>query len=129
MPVHQLYVCTELEGKKFNIELFFTARPTVGELVEYAEAMFASEVAHHPLLKGRALSPVVTHRLVVFDKAIRMWTDLVTKAQLEDFTQVYLFQDQRQKMDTCQDLPYPLPTTMHERQPPVPYVVTGKYNK
>ncbi|KAJ9448755.1 calmodulin-like protein containing EF hand domain [Diplonema papillatum] len=129
VPRHQLNVCAELNGKKVNIELMFTARPSVREFIDAAEAFMNSELAIRSDLREGPAHHFKVHRISIFDKGLAMWLDLTTGSQLESFSQTYAFQWQGGPFLRCesvQDLPCPMPPTYHAAMPVRPVVVEGR---
>ena len=85
-----LLMCAELYGQKVNIELDFSRKPSVSEVIRRGEDVFAAEATamklpQHPVLDVRFL------RVQIFNDGIGTWCDLITKEQLKDFSQLHGF--------------------------------------
>ena len=100
-------------GSKVNLELTFSALPTVGELTRRVEEVFTAEM--HAIKPPGASCPaegIAVHRLQVYDDVVLKWVDLISSTQLHEYDQVYVFQPQTPwAVDTQQDLPAPRPPT------------------
>eukprot|EP00754_Rhynchopus_humris_P043672 Rhum_TRINITY_DN3429_c0_g1::Rhum_TRINITY_DN3429_c0_g1_i1::g.10787::m.10787 len=127
--MYQLYLCAEVSGQKLNLDLLFTARPEVDELVAYAEEAVNFEMTVVPALQPRPDEQprFRAYRLAVYDKALGAWLDLVSAAQLAPCTQLYAFQEQGRcgHVDRQHDLPVPRALTLHREMPMRPCVVRG----
>eukprot|EP01060_Flectonema_neradi_P037548 TRINITY_DN7594_c1_g1_i2.p1 TRINITY_DN7594_c1_g1~~TRINITY_DN7594_c1_g1_i2.p1 ORF type:complete len:830 (+),score=147.68 TRINITY_DN7594_c1_g1_i2:212-2701(+) len=85
-----LLMCAEIYGQKVNIELDFTRKPSVSELIRRAEEVFSAEAAatklpQHPVMDIRFV------RVQIFNDNIGTWCDLITKEQMKDFSQLHGF--------------------------------------
>ena len=109
-----LLVCANMFGSKVNLELTFSALPTVGELTCRVEEVFTAEM--HAVKPPGASCPaegIAVRRLQVYDDGQMKWVGLSTSTQLHKNDQVYAFQPQTSwpTTDTQQDLPAPRPPT------------------
>eukprot|EP01059_Diplonema_ambulator_P036143 TRINITY_DN8892_c0_g1_i2.p1 TRINITY_DN8892_c0_g1~~TRINITY_DN8892_c0_g1_i2.p1 ORF type:complete len:125 (+),score=5.10 TRINITY_DN8892_c0_g1_i2:31-405(+) len=123
--MHQLYVCTELNKRKLNLEILFTAKPSIRELIDaIEEAVRYEQSIHEELREGGGFA---AHRLVVWDKPLQDWLDLYNHHQLDSFTQIYAFQEQAVcgRAESPGDLPMPRPITFGLHMPKRPKVVVG----
>ena len=106
-----LLVCADMFGSKVNLELTFTALPTIGELTRKVEEVFTNEM--HALRPQGAECPpegIRVSRLQVYDDVLLKWVDLISSTQMHEYDQIYVFQPQTPwAIDTQQDLPAPRP--------------------
>ena len=120
--MYQIYACAEIGAAKVNLELLFTGRPQLPELLAYVDEVFCFEVSVVPELQaGLAHARFRASRVCVWDKALKSWQDLISASQLYPFVQVYIFQEQgRRHIDTAHDLPVPRQLTLHRPMPQRP---------
>ena len=128
-----LLCCADMFGSKVNLELAFSAVPTIGELTRKIEEVFTAEM-HALRPSGAQLPPdgIRVSRLQVYDDVLLKWMDLISSTQLHEYDQVYVFQPQTPwQVDTQQDLPAPRPPTVGMNvsavhQPP-PFEQSARY--
>jgi hypothetical protein len=111
--MYTLLVCADLYGEKVNLELTFSAMPTMGELTRKITETYNSEAqAKRP--QGYPAIDFQIARLQIYDDVLLKWTDLVTCTQLHEYDQLYAFQPQSPwHIDVQKDLPPPRPPTIH----------------
>ena len=88
-------VAADIFGQKTNFELQFSARPTIQELVRATEAAYTNEIE---LRRPDHIPPHSFHvaKMKFYDEERNKWSDLVSEAQLTDYTQTYAFQPENQ---------------------------------
>ena len=110
--MYTLLCCADLYGEKMNLELTFSAMPTMGELQRKVNEVYNGEAQ----LKRPQGYPTVDFqiaRLQIYDDVLLKWTDLVTCTQLHEYDQLYAFQPQSPwHIDVQKDLPPPRPPTV-----------------
>lgn len=110
--MYTLLCCADLYGEKVNLELTFSAMPTMGELQRKVTEVFNAESQ----LKRPQGYPTVDFqiaRLQIYDDVLLKWTDLVTCTQLHEYDQLYAFAPQSPwHIDVQKDLPPPRPPTV-----------------
>eukprot|EP01061_Rhynchopus_euleeides_P020450 TRINITY_DN3325_c0_g1_i2.p1 TRINITY_DN3325_c0_g1~~TRINITY_DN3325_c0_g1_i2.p1 ORF type:complete len:335 (+),score=133.71 TRINITY_DN3325_c0_g1_i2:57-1061(+) len=104
----------DLWGVKVNYELPFQHPPTQAELQAKIDQVFMQEhglrrPADVPLSQG-----FVIERMQTFDERAQQWVDLLTPAQLSDYSQVYLFQKENEYHREVQSkIPPPVAAPAH----------------
>eukprot|EP01059_Diplonema_ambulator_P010786 TRINITY_DN2081_c0_g3_i1.p1 TRINITY_DN2081_c0_g3~~TRINITY_DN2081_c0_g3_i1.p1 ORF type:complete len:186 (+),score=37.87 TRINITY_DN2081_c0_g3_i1:47-604(+) len=100
----------DLWGTKVNYELVFPSFPTSMELQQKVEDVFAPE---HAARRPSDVPPTQSFdidRMQTFDEKAQQWVDLLTPAQLQDFSQVYIFQRENEYHREVQSkIPPPVP--------------------
>ncbi|KAJ9466445.1 calmodulin-like protein containing EF hand domain [Diplonema papillatum] len=89
--VFTILTAADLHGTKLNYELDFGAPPSLPELRDRIESVFGAEAAARRPADVPNL-PFVAHRMQTFDDRVELWVDLVNAHQLQDYSQVYVFQ-------------------------------------
>ena len=109
--MYTLLVCADLFGEKINLEITFSAMPTIGELQrKIIECYTMESQAKRP--PGYPNIEFSIARLQIYDDVLLKWTDLVTCTQLHEYDQLYAFQPQSPwHIDVQKDLPPPRPPT------------------
>ena len=98
-----LHICAEVNGEKKNIEVEFERRPeSVGRIADEAEAIFRSECSLVNV-DPRAFS---VDFIVVYEDATRRWKPLESVDQLQDYSQLYLFQTNG-SVESVREIPPP----------------------
>lgn len=89
--VFTVLAAADLYGTKLNYELDFPATPSMEELRQRINAIFGAEAGlRRPA--GVPPEPFSAHRMQTFDDNVELWVDLVSMGQLQDYSQVYVFQ-------------------------------------
>eukprot|EP01059_Diplonema_ambulator_P000775 TRINITY_DN10625_c0_g1_i3.p1 TRINITY_DN10625_c0_g1~~TRINITY_DN10625_c0_g1_i3.p1 ORF type:complete len:369 (+),score=125.93 TRINITY_DN10625_c0_g1_i3:45-1109(+) len=108
-----LLVCSDMFGSKVNLEITFSALPTIGELTRRIEDVCTQEM--YCIRPTGAMVPpdgIKVSRLQIYDDIQLKWVDLISSQQLHEYDQIYVFQAQTPwQIDTQQDLPAPRPPT------------------
>ena len=113
VEMYTLLVCADLYGEKMNLELTFSAMPTMGELQRKITEVYNAE-AQVKRPQGYPAIDFQIARLQIYDDVLLKWTDLVTCTQLHEYDQLYAFQPQSPwHIDVQKDLPPPRPPTVH----------------
>jgi hypothetical protein len=107
--MYTLLACADLYGEKMNLEITFSAMPTIGELHRKIVEVFSAEAAScRP--QGYPAIDFQIARLQIYDDVLLKWADLVTGTQLHEYDQMYVFQPQSPwHIDVQKDLPPPRP--------------------
>ena len=93
--VFTILTAADLFGNKVNYELDFPMLPTMNELRDRVEGIFGGE-ANLRRPAGVPASPFAAHRMQTFDDRVELWVDLINENQLQDYSQVYVFQRETQ---------------------------------
>eukprot|EP00755_Sulcionema_specki_P021631 Sspe_Gene.74609::Locus_46559_Transcript_1_1_Confidence_1.000_Length_745::g.74609::m.74609 len=104
-----ILVAADLWGVKVNYEIPFPSPPTASELQAKVENVFAPE---HALRRPTEIppQPFTIERMQTFDERAQQWVDLISAAQLQDFSQVYVFQKETDYHREVQSkIPPPVP--------------------
>ena len=87
--VFTLLIAADVHGNKTNYEVEFGVQPTIPDLHRRVEQIFGPEHS----LKAPAGSPTFAiDRIQIFDERLELWVDLLSSTQLQDFSQIYVFQ-------------------------------------
>eukprot|EP00756_Hemistasia_phaeocysticola_P047369 Hpha_TRINITY_DN2145_c0_g1::TRINITY_DN2145_c0_g1_i1::g.42196::m.42196 len=89
--VFTLLVAADIHGNKINYEIDFTEVPQIASLRARAESIFGPEAAQRRP-PGAPATPFQAYRMQTFDDSVELWVDLVSASQLQDYSQVYVFQ-------------------------------------
>eukprot|EP01060_Flectonema_neradi_P013771 TRINITY_DN2049_c1_g1_i1.p1 TRINITY_DN2049_c1_g1~~TRINITY_DN2049_c1_g1_i1.p1 ORF type:complete len:638 (+),score=172.27 TRINITY_DN2049_c1_g1_i1:68-1915(+) len=118
--VFTILAAADLFGNKVNYELDFPHLPTMIELREKVEAIFGSD-ANLRRPAGVPASPFAAHRMQTFDDRVELWVDLINENQLQDYSQVYVFQRETQWHKEVQSkIPPPIKAPAAPLPVPVP---------
>jgi len=84
-----LHMCADIAGDKRNVEVTFDRKPETAQSVsDEAENVFRNEC----LLKGVDPRTFCVDFIVFYEDASRRWKPLENTQQLQDYTQLYVFQ-------------------------------------
>eukprot|EP00756_Hemistasia_phaeocysticola_P023601 Hpha_TRINITY_DN15902_c0_g5::TRINITY_DN15902_c0_g5_i1::g.71136::m.71136 len=89
--VFTLLVAADIYGTKINYEIDFTELPQIASLRARVESIFGTEAAQRRPA-GAPPNPFQAYRMQTFDDNVELWVDLVSASQLQDYSQVYIFQ-------------------------------------
>eukprot|EP01064_Diplonema_japonicum_P034753 TRINITY_DN731_c0_g1_i4.p1 TRINITY_DN731_c0_g1~~TRINITY_DN731_c0_g1_i4.p1 ORF type:complete len:616 (+),score=221.15 TRINITY_DN731_c0_g1_i4:76-1923(+) len=88
--VFTLLIAADIHGTKTNYEVEFLAQPTIPDLHRKVEQVFGSDfTARAP---AGCPSTFAIDRMQIFDERVELWVDLLSSTQLQDFSQIYVFQ-------------------------------------
>eukprot|EP01064_Diplonema_japonicum_P018785 TRINITY_DN27479_c0_g1_i1.p1 TRINITY_DN27479_c0_g1~~TRINITY_DN27479_c0_g1_i1.p1 ORF type:complete len:664 (+),score=189.47 TRINITY_DN27479_c0_g1_i1:43-2034(+) len=109
MPI-TILCAADLWGSKVNYELQFPTMPTSADLQQKVENVFAPEHAARRPADVPPTQGFDIDRMQTFDERAQQWVDLLTPAQLQDYSQVYLFQKENEFHKEVQSkIPPPVP--------------------
>ena len=101
----------DLWGTKVNYELPFPHPPSHAELQAKIEHIFVPEHGVRRPASVPTSQGFVVERMQTFDERAQQWVDLLTPAQLSDYSQIYLFQKENEHHREVQSkIPPPVPT-------------------
>ncbi|KAJ9465182.1 calmodulin-like protein containing EF hand domain [Diplonema papillatum] len=88
--VFTLLVAADLHGTKTNYEIEFGMQPSIPELHRRLEHVFGTE--HQMRAPPSHPGIFAIDRMQIFDERVELWVDLLSSTQLQDFSQIYVFQ-------------------------------------
>ena len=111
----------DLWGVKVNYELPFQHPPTQAELQGKIDQVFSHEHALRRPVEVPSNQGFVIERMQTFDERAQQWVDLLTPAQLSDYSQIYLFQKENEHHREVQSkIPPPVPAPVQAAAPTSP---------
>eukprot|EP01065_Artemidia_motanka_P035761 TRINITY_DN43657_c0_g1_i1.p1 TRINITY_DN43657_c0_g1~~TRINITY_DN43657_c0_g1_i1.p1 ORF type:complete len:750 (+),score=187.05 TRINITY_DN43657_c0_g1_i1:57-2252(+) len=114
-----VFAAADLWGNKLNYELSFPSKPSPAEVLQRAAAVFGAESA---LRRPSTVPPAHAFqidRLQTFDEVGQRWVDLMSPQQLQEGSQVYVFQKETQYHREQQSkIPAPVPLVHSPYQQP-----------
>eukprot|EP01059_Diplonema_ambulator_P009718 TRINITY_DN1965_c0_g2_i1.p1 TRINITY_DN1965_c0_g2~~TRINITY_DN1965_c0_g2_i1.p1 ORF type:complete len:621 (+),score=212.63 TRINITY_DN1965_c0_g2_i1:2195-4057(+) len=88
--VFTLLIAADIHGTKTNYEVEFPVQPTIPDLHRKVELVFGTDfVAKAP---PGCPGAFVIDRMQIFDERVELWVDLLSSTQLQEFSQIYVFQ-------------------------------------
>eukprot|EP01060_Flectonema_neradi_P016295 TRINITY_DN2289_c1_g1_i1.p1 TRINITY_DN2289_c1_g1~~TRINITY_DN2289_c1_g1_i1.p1 ORF type:complete len:669 (+),score=194.78 TRINITY_DN2289_c1_g1_i1:150-2156(+) len=117
MPV--ILCAADLWGTKVNYEVRFDNFPSAAELQLRVESLFTPEHSARRPADVPATQTFQVDRIQTFAERSQQWVDLLTPAQLLDYSQVYVFQKENEYHKEVQSkIPPPVPAPIGASSPP-----------
>ncbi|KAJ9450392.1 calmodulin-like protein containing EF hand domain [Diplonema papillatum] len=130
MPI-TILCAADLWGTKLNYEVLFVSPPSLGDLQQKVESVFGPELAVRRPPDVPQSQSFAIDRIQTFDERSQQWVELLTPAQLQDFSQVYIFQKENDYHREVQSkIPPPVPapiTRSYTSASPVPSIPRTSY--